>query len=82
MITHRYQKMHLFNVDIQDDLTLKKSKQVIYYASVCKKDLHSDSFKTVKKEFSILISFKTPVSHLEMTIYFNLCFSEMSLALK
>jgi len=26
MITHRYQKMHLFDVDIQDGPTLKESK--------------------------------------------------------
>jgi len=55
---------------------------VIYYASVREEGLHSDSSRTVEKGFSILAPFETPVGRLKMTICFNLCFPEMSLALK
>ncbi|KAN0069764.1 Carbon-nitrogen hydrolase [Elaphomyces granulatus] len=71
-IMQRYQKMHLFDVEIKDGPVLKESMYVDFTAG----DLRR------KQGMEILPPFETPIGRVGLCICFDLRFPEISLALK
>ncbi|PGH12078.1 hypothetical protein AJ79_04477 [Helicocarpus griseus UAMH5409] len=94
-ITQRYQKIHLFDVDIKDGPVLKESKCVIpHFIQRSEADsqgrylsfiflLSTGGYdRSVEKGMEILPPFNTPVGRVGLSICFDLRFPEISLAIK
>ncbi|KAL1634956.1 Carbon-nitrogen hydrolase [Neofusicoccum ribis] len=75
-IVQRYQKLHLFDVDIKGGPTLKESQLRDPFLFAC------PSCSSVEKGTEIIPPFDTPVGRVGMTICFDLRFPEISLSLR
>lgn len=86
-ITQRYQKLHLFDVEIKDGPILRESKYVAPFImnqhlsfTLCT-HMADVSYRSVEEGSQILPPFDTPIGRLGLMICFDLRFPELSLSL-